>query len=288
MGKDLISPNTRTSSRLLDNSFDLLFAGVNIFKKAGGSFNYQNNLKELKSGLLLITIAVELLLKSKIASLNWKKIFEKSREIDSNKIFTGEFESLKFGKCISTLKSMSIPINSETEENIIKIRNTRNKVVHYSYTSNGDEFLTLTSKAIDIFIEFYRKYILFDFHEEYDRTKRIDFELKKVNEYIKVRLTTLKENNKGKEKPLTHYFSECSICLQKVFIIKDNRIVLCSFCKQEEDIVEVASHYSNLNKQVKTCPKCDRKSMTALHTRNEKEVWQCIICGYSLPTKFNQ
>lgn len=278
-----ISLNIRVSSNLLENSFDFLFAGVNILKRNDEDYCFWKKPKEIKAALLSITTAIELLLKAKIASVDWVQIFNEPSQAEQSKILSGEFFSLKFESCFKRLKSISsIEFDKKTIDDIEQIRKIRNRITHYHSDTDGRELLGLTATGLDIFIEFYRKHIIKDFCEGYDRTAEIDGELKSIKDYVQIRLKTLRESNMNKVKPVTFHFSECGVCLQDVFILKDDQTVLCTFCGNEEDIKESAMAYSNFQEQIRLCPKCTRESMAALHqsVAEEEEAWQCIICGY--------
>ena len=276
------SMETAISLNLLDNAFDLLFPSIDLLRKFDGKIFFNSDKRELKTALIAATIAVELLLKTKIASINWTQIFQHPTKADRQKIIRGDFYSVKFEDCIGRIESISsIKFADKIKDDIEKIRKIRNKLIHFHYDTNSNEFITTISVALDVFIEFYRNYILNDYYEDEDRTQQIDGDLKNVKAYVAVRLGTLKERYKASDKPKTYYFIECINCLQDAFILEDAYTVKCIFCGTTTDIKDMAESYSNCQNKIKTCPECMRESMAAIHSSEaEEEAWQCIICGH--------
>jgi len=282
MDNENLKMNIRTSSNILNNSFDLLYPTIEIFKRFDGKFFSSVDDRELKAALITVTTSIELLLKSKIASIDWKQLFQSYAKADKNKLESGDFFSVKLEDCLTRIESISkIRFSDKTKSDIDKIRKIRNKITHYHIESNSDEFVSLISVGLDIFIEFYRNYIFNDFCEDKDRTSKIDNELKKIKKYVGIRILTLNEKFKESERPKTFYFCECSNCLQDAFIILNKNVVKCIFCGQEDDIKWVAEFHSNFNENTKVCPKCEFHSMSAIHSSEvEDEAWDCIICGH--------
>ncbi|KAA5541641.1 DUF3644 domain-containing protein [Adhaeribacter rhizoryzae] len=281
--------NFKTSANILDNAFDLLHPTIEILKRNEDPLYIIADDKELKAALITITTSVELLLKSKIASIDWKKLFYEPSKADTNKLLNGDFKSLNFEKCLAVIESIS-PIKPSHKRDIEIIRKIRNKIIHFHSNIEKKELVSLISVGLDIFIEFYRTYILSSFCEDQDRTKDIDNRLKYVKEYVSTRLLTLKEKYKTFNKPKTFYFSECNNCLQDAFILKNNNTVKCIFCNYESDIKWIAEFHSKFNGLTKICPKCTFHSMCAIHSKEDKEeAWDCVVCGHFInrPKQWN-
>lgn len=281
MDNENFKMNIRTSANILDNSFDLLYSTIEIFKRFDGKMFSIADEKELKAALITTTTCVELLLKSKIASIDWTQLFQTQTKADKNRLLNGDFSSVKFEDCLARIENISpIRFNDKTKTDIDRIRQIRNRITHFHFDTKNDEFISLISIGLDIFIEFYRNYIFADFCEDKDRTKDLDDELKNVKNYVSTRLLTLKEKYKTNDKPKTFYFCECSNCLQDAFIVIDKNTVKCIFCGHEDDIKWIAEIHSNFNDMTIPCPKCEFHSMTAIHSnKDEEEAWDCIICG---------
>lgn len=283
MKHDDIKTNIKTSSELLNNAFDFLNIPIEILRKFDRwyrSWKWDNY--ELKTALLNVTIGVELILKAKIASINWKELFQKASNANKEKLISGSFYSVKFEDCISRIEKISkIKFSEEIKHRINKIRQIRNKVTHFYFDIKKENFASLVSYGIDFFIEFYRNYIFSYFCEEKDRTEKIDYELSCVTDYLSVRLLTISEKMKNLPRPNTNYFKECPDCLQDAFILKDDETTQCLYCGRTDNIKDYAEFHSNYKSQTKICPSCNRNSMTAIHSsKNEQEAWDCIICGY--------
>lgn len=282
---DNIRIDIRVSHELLNNAFDFLNIPLEILKKYNQLYRYHSwhwDNYELKTALLNVTIGVELILKAKIASINWRELFQEASNSNKEKLMSGNFNSVKFEDCISRIKKISkIKFSRDIKHRINKIRQIRNKVTHFYFDTKKENFILLASYGIDFFIEFYQSYIFSDFCEEKDRTKKIDYELSHVKDYLSVRMHTISEKMKNLPRPNTNYFKECPDCLQDAFILKDNETTQCLYCGRTDNIKDLAEFHSNYKSQTKICPSCNRNSMTAIHkSKNEKEAWDCIICGY--------
>ncbi len=273
--------NIQVSSSILDNSFDILFSAVEIIKPFNDKTHSSVNIKELKAGLITTITGVELILKSKIASIDWKLLFQNVKDADIRALYSGDFKSVNFDSCLKIIEQYtSIRFDKRTKDNIEDIRKIRNKIVHYYTTDTQTQLIAYISVGLDVFIEFYRSYIFNDFCEEVDRTNHIEYELKCVQEFVRSRLLTLKEKYKNFKRPNTPYFSECSSCLQDAFIILDKETVRCVFCGKIENIKQFTMDYSSLENQVRFCPNCKFESMAASHLEDEEDAWDCVICGF--------
>ena len=274
--------NIRTSTNILNNSFDLLYSTIDILKRFDDSKSISNNPIELKVAIISIASSVELLLKAKIASIDWKQLFIEPKDANLELLNNGKIFSLGFNKCLKRIeKNSNILFDKLTKAKIDKIRIIRNKIAHLHFEANEENYATLISIGLDFFIEFYRNYILLDFHEEVDRTKNINEELKKIQEFVKQRLLTFSEKYKMHLKPKTYYFSECNNCYQDSFIIYNEHVVKCVYCNNENLIKEVAQFHSTFDVEPKKCPECNLNSMASIHKKeDEEEAWDCVICGY--------
>lgn len=277
---DDLEINIKISGQILKNSIDLLLDGVESLKhKRYGRFFWSN--PPNKSALLAVTTGVELLLKAKIASLDWKQLFEFPQKANKNKILDGSLFSVRFENILGRIESISsIRFSKQTKDDIEQIRTSRNQLVHHNYKGDNSDIVRLIANAIGIYIEFYREHIFEQFCEEIDQTDEIDKELKNEKEYVQSRIQTINTHIVNRPRPYTYYFSECMECLQNVFVLKDKDTALCYYCRHETSVREIAEDHSEFNKSAKICPKCGCESMTALHqSSDEPEAWDCIICG---------
>ena len=134
MDSENFKMNIRTSSNILNNSFDLLYPTIEIFKRFDGKMFSIADDKELKAALITTTTCVELLLKSKIASIDWTQLFQTQNKADKNKLINGNFYSVKFEDCLDRIESISpIRFNEKTKTDIDRIRQIRNKITHFHF-----------------------------------------------------------------------------------------------------------------------------------------------------------
>jgi hypothetical protein len=286
--------------RLLDSAFTFLNKTINILIENSKTYRFQiSDISEddLKEMVTASTTALELLFKVKIVCTDWRLLFTKTSDASEEKLNNGHFKSVKPKDCIRIFeKSFSINFDPAWKTHIDKLSSIKNKNMHYFYRVNYYEsaedhkdVLYSIYKSIDIFIEFYRTYLLKDIYEEEDRTKNIDSDLSALTGYPAMRMETLRTQYQGYDIPRTHFWDECQTCFQKSFILKDCETVFCIYCNVEWDISSEAKDRSSFNHQIKRCSQCGRNSMTALHKSDaEAEAWDCTICGFYInkPTKW--
>lgn len=274
---------SKCSVALENNAFDILSSAIVIFKDLESGIYHFNQYK-LKTAILCVATGIELLLKSKIAETDWRQIYQNPEKARESNFKTGDFISVKFSNCIERIEKVcGITIDKTTNQRIKDIEKIRNRIIHFHDVINNDKYISLISYGIDVFIEFYRKYIFkLGDHYDPDRTKIIDIELKGIKEYTSVRLETIKKNLIDIVKPRNNYLIDCGNCFQEyTIVLKDNNTLLCVYCNEENDIKEMADLHTNSNYGTKVCPACKRDSMVAVHMHNdEEEAWDCIICGY--------
>jgi hypothetical protein len=112
MDSENFKMNIRTSTNILNNSFDLLYPTIEIFKRFDGKMFSISDDKELKAALITTTTCVELLLKSKIASIDWAQLFQTQTKSDKNRLLNGDFFSVKFEDCLSRIENISTIIET--------------------------------------------------------------------------------------------------------------------------------------------------------------------------------
>lgn len=250
----------RMGLKLLDNAFSFIESAIVVLKRfETDSYSYDNN--ELRSAILSAATGVEVILKAKIAAQDWRELFQFIHKADRNKLLSGEFYSVKLEDCISRIEKLySFQITLHYKGELDRIRQIRNKLVHFYYDFDRNEFMTLVATCIDIFIEFYKEFIEAEFYEEYDRTSKIDNTLKYVEEYVSIRLKSAGKRLEVSVRPLTYHLSECGSCGQDTYVIRDNKEICCLFCGLSYMIEEKAEEWSE-NRQNKKCSHCHVKSM---------------------------
>ncbi len=275
----------KTALNLLDNAFKFVEPAISTLKKfETHSYSYVE--KELQTAILSVTTGVELILKAKIAAKDWRELFQNPNKSDRRKFLSGEFYSLRLEDCISRIEILyKVQINQNHKTEFDQIRQIRNKLIHFYLDVDRLECITLIATCIDIFIEFYRDFIITELFEEYDRTAKIDNTLKYVQEYVRIRLKSINKKLDSSVRPLTYHLSECGNCEQDTYIIKDNKEIKCLFCGFTRRIEEIAKEWSE-NRQTKRCPTCDLESLFLNY--NGDDSWECFLCGYytDTPTRF--
>lgn len=283
--------NYKTSADILNNAFDFLSTAATILSNFSGWMKHLGE-AEAKASLISVTTSVELILKAKVASIDWREIFVKPNKAEISQLKSGDFKSVSFEDCIIRVESLTggkLPL--QLADNIEDVRRIRNQLIHFHIKLNDEMYATIISKGITVFIEFYRQYIEDDFCEEKDRAQEWEKEILSVSEYINTKLETITPKLRNHERPKTYYLSYCSICDQDTLIIKDKVTVKCIFCDNEDNIEELAKFYSEDIELIKECKKCDTITIIAVRklNQNEEQSWECIKCGdYTIrPQKWN-
>ncbi len=284
----------RVSSDLLDNAFDFLETGISLVAELSKFHKYMSE-SELKTSLFSVSTGVELILKAKIASLDWREVFDRPMLAEIACLRSGNFKSVSFDKCIMRIETlMQNDLSPILKKRIESVRHQRNRITHFHFKATVETTASLICYGIDAFIEFYRSYVRESFCEEKDRSKKLEEMLFQVEEYVTVRLDSVRPKLDHFNRPRTYHLSICNNCEQDTLILKDQKTVKCLFCDSENDIEEEAMLISEINKNeesVKACPRCQLKAMVTLSENLLKtdQARECINCGYfnDYPTRFS-
>lgn len=134
-------------------SFDLIQNAIDSISRAIELMAWNEISDEgarLKQAILNIGHAVELLLKERLRQIHPALIWE-----DVDKYPNLDARTVGADKAIHRLRRIgAVPINDDDAELIKSLRNTRNAIEHFSWTTTRDEANAVVGKALSFAIEF--------------------------------------------------------------------------------------------------------------------------------------
>jgi len=239
--KELIEADEKQFSflvgvNLVNTSELVLQFPFELFKntKKGWGRKKDVEIYQLFAAFQSIVNAIELLLKSRIALIDYKLLLKSTKGISRESIINGDFQSINFDRCIEVIESNSndsIPKN--IKDRIDSLRIIRNKITHYYIDTTNEMFLNYIAFGLDAYVTIYRDFIKEKIYDSYDRTEGFEEELSDFEEFVKIRVEKYKENHKlGKYKIPQN--PECPVCYTWNLIIQENNKKICLFCGYEE------------------------------------------------------
>jgi len=169
-----------TSELILQFPFEMF---RNTRKGWGRKKDLENH--QLFASFQSIVNAIELLLKSHIALINYELLFNNTKKVSRESIINGDFQSINFDKCIDTIESNSKNvIPQKIKDRIDCLRIIRNKVSHYYAETTNEMFLNYIAFGLDAYITIYREFIKEKIYDSYDRTEGFEEELSDFEEFV--------------------------------------------------------------------------------------------------------
>jgi hypothetical protein len=220
---------------LVNTSELLLQFPFELFKTTKKGWGRKKDLEiyQLFAAFQSIVNAVELLLKSRIALINYKLLLKTTKNISRELIINGDFQSINFDKCIEVIEcnsADSIPKN--IKDRVDSLRIIRNKITHYYIETTQDMFLNYIAFGLDAYITIYRDFIKEKIYDSYDRTEGFEEELSDFEQFVKIRVEKYKEDHKLENYKIPGN-PECPICYTWNLVIQENK-KMCLFCGYEE------------------------------------------------------
>lgn len=258
---------------LVENAIDFIKSAVH--------FSKTDNPSHWKYALLHLASAIELIMKAILEKEHWSLLFEDVDTAAIEKLKTGDFKSVSYDTAINRIKRiLGKPINKD-EKYLQRIRELRNRIMHFSVEININELRSLIARGLNIFIRFYKEI------EEEDAAEEFIFflnaELKHFEKYVALRLAEIRKELKKYEKPSAH-FSSCPYCFQDTLIFHNDNRIKCLFCGFKTN-VEDLSNYSD--GPGGPCPKCDGGFLGFVVYNNDEGEYICVKCGFKSQFSYN-
>ncbi len=218
-----------TSELILQFPFELLKN-----TKKGWGRNRDIEEFQLYAAFQCIVNSIELILKSRVALIDYTLLFKNPKKISREDLINGDFQSINFDKCVEIIEGKSNDVLTEkVKDRIESIRIIRNKITHYYVDTTNEMFLNYIAFGLDVYITIYREFIKGRIYDSYDRIEGFEEELSDFEEFVNLRVETYKVNNKlGKYKIPGN--PECPVCYTWNIVTLENRKRKCLFCGFEE------------------------------------------------------
>ena len=220
---------------LVNTSELILQFPIEMFQNTRKGFGRRKNLEnhQLFAAFQSIVNAIELLLKSHIALIDYNLLFKNNKKVSRESIINGDFESINLSKCIEIIENNSNTIFSEKIKNKINsLRIIRNNLTHFYVETTNEMFQKHIAFGLDVYITIYREFIKEKIYDSYDRTEGFEEELSDFEDFVKLRVDEYKEKIK-----LENYSipgdPECPVCYTWNLIITENK-KMCLFCGYED------------------------------------------------------
>ena len=263
------------ANNILDNALQFVEHPFELFRE--DNWGYKNKHIEeydLIAAFLSVATAIELLMKAKIALKGWQLIANSSRRTTRENLIRGEFNSIAFEKCVGIIeREYGIVLDSRIKSRLNKIRTTRNKITHYFQSISKKEIIDLIAFGLDIFVDFYRRYLREDVYHETDMTEYREKELATFSKFVELRI----ESNRHNEGPVIEIDEdlndECSKCYTISLVITQNHEIKCMYCEAIFDIEEYARDWADPDTEPGWCDACEKKTVISRHSTR-----RCIIC----------
>ena len=265
--------NDKLHLNLLENAHDFIETAIQYARED------QN--RSWKYALLNLASALELVMKANLEKEHWSLLFEDVDVSSKADLKKGRFKSVDFETAINRLKSIvAIPISRRDEKYLRKIRDIRNRIMHFSIEIHLEELKSIVARGLGIFICLYEK--LSEEEDSKEFIYHLNKQLKDFQKYVDLRLALLKEKLESAERP-AHPFSFCSNCFQDTLIVNDDA-VCCLFCGYETTFEDL-SHTSE--GPGGPCPECEQGHLGFILYTNDDGEFICVKCGYTTDYSHN-
>lgn len=249
---------------LLENAEDFLREAVHHARMATP--------RNWKYAILHLCSALELLFKAILEQEHWSLIFENVNEASRQKLYSGNFRSVRFDTAVKRLQGiLGGPLTAKDVKYLETLRDRRNCLMHFSVNLNINQARSLVARGLNIFLDLRRSYLTSDRGLEYE----INQTLQDFQNYVKQRLRSLSQELKDAERP-HRLFTTCRHCAQETIVLRDDR-AFCLFCGEEYSLDELAEIGEGRGGP---CPQCEGGSLTFVLFNNEEGQFVCVRCGF--------
>jgi len=259
---------------LMENAHDFIGSAIKYSK--------EDHSRSWKYALLHLATALELLMKANLEKEHWSLLFDNVDVASRADLTRGAFKSVDFVTAVERLKRVvGMDISARDEKYLRRIREIRNRVMHFSIEIHVEELKSLVARGITILTGFYEN--LGEGKEIEDFVNSLNKQLAEFQEYVDLRLGMLGDRLKSADRPASEFLS-CSECLQDTLIIQE-RGVLCLFCGFKTTIPELAESFEGSGGP---CPECDGGQLCFILYNNEEGEFVCVKCGFATDHDYNQ
>ena len=220
--------------------------------------------------------AIELLLKTKIASHDAKLLKVRKGTPSLDELRSGNFFSLPVESAIKILgDECGVSFSSEQTSTIKSLVKARNLIIHLHGVEDNVMLAVIIADGLNFFTEFLFQECPSD-HTYKKDAKRMAIDWTEYPKFCERRLGSLREQLNSSPRPRTWYTSACGNCSQEADVLDGNQL-LCLFCYSSETVNEYACRRSE-DQIASECPECHRVTVMTVFVRGEIAK-ECFCCG---------
>jgi hypothetical protein len=256
-----------------------LLANARAFLESATEYVGRNNVDEKRFAVLHLVTALELLLKAKLAMSDPRLLMSRGKAVTDDAFERGDFHSVGMERAIELMTDAGLLQLSDRQlRQLATLRGMRNRVTHFVDAASAVETRAALGAGLHLFIEIHNAEFSDDDVYRAKPMREVTEELSRCDEFVKARLEHLSASLQSAVRPRTHWFSECSNCLQDATVIIGENVesLFCGTTSTIRDHAECISEDSN----VESCPECGRASVACRRWRAGELTYECICCGH--------
>jgi len=278
------------SYKLLENGLDFVLSSALQLEQLTREKKESERKGLLKYSLLHLFSGIELIMKYRLSVEHWTYVYADMNKANKEKFLKGDFQSVHCNDLFLRLSALcSVEITEKKKNEVNKLRELRNKVMHFEVSENINAIESYINKNITFIIGFISEYISFNAlsDEEQNLISEIKGVLKELSmHYDNAKLLAEKD---AKAKGLYEYLEICMECQEK-FLYKDNGEAECRFCDAKYDSEDFARFYlyergfdeysaftDGSEFPCYNCPECSKNSFVIIRGDNFARCFACEV-----------
>jgi hypothetical protein len=273
---------------LLENAIDYLREAV---RRLEGEVDRQ----DLKYAVLSLGAGLELLLKERLRSEDWRLLFTDPSSAEEEIYRRGDFYSIGVWETMDRLEEyVGVEISEVDRSHIANLRDRRNPLEHFRISQSREAVSSAASAALGFALDFVSRHL-----EEAAMSSELQGELEEIrealpalDEFVGHRLREVEGRITKDDGVLT-----CPRCFQDTAIVGDGiSCLFCGFTIGVEDVERAAedwigsvlgiSEYRAVKEggelPLYECPDCEQRAMVDRGSSgdlHEEDRWVCFACG---------
>jgi hypothetical protein len=267
---------------LLENALDFLTSAVEHLEDATP--------RNLKYAVLHLAAGVELLLKERLRTEDWRLLFDDIDAADEIKFSSGDFYSVGPPEALKRLRDIGVVIANPHKKTLTLLRQKRNKVQHFAVIDTQASVEVVTARALGFALDFISSEIerAADDPTVADYIETLRTAVTDLDAFVHERWNEIRP---ALEAPDTTAIV-CVSCGEEAAVIDDG--VRCLFCGYSTDAGDAAHRYASEvlgmtlyeavtdggEYPVSPCPACEYETLVD-RGAGEQPRWFCTTCGHT-------
>lgn len=240
--------------------------------------------RDARQAIVLLGIAIELLLKSRLVEAHWALVFERVDDASGQRYRAGDFKSATLDQCVQRLIDIEgVDLTGFKKGALTNFKKLRNKTVHFASIGTEAALKVTMFEALSELIDFVKAECMPQAAEDAARLGRIELVLGTLAEYVATRMAVI---GSGLRELLDEgYF--CPTCGQRAVDVTQHH---CLFCRADHGPPEVMElhlekalgyterlHTNDRNQAICHC------GGSAVVTRLDGATMRCMYCAADSP-----